>query len=76
MTICWRRLFMATPFYDGRMTGSRYEGPFVKVIGDEDLLRPTPVRIGWLLLGLIGALVLGFVLGLTAPRRLATDVEQ
>lgn len=48
----------------------------MKVIGDEDLLRPTPVRIGWLLLGLIGALVLGFVLGLTAPRRLATDVEQ
>lgn len=58
------------------MKGSRYEGPFVSVIGDEDLLRPTPVRIGWLLLGLLGALMLGFVIGLTAPRRNPTRFEQ
>lgn len=58
------------------MTGSRYEGPFVKAIGDEDLLQPTPIRIGWLLLGLLGALILGFVIGLTAPRRTTVPVRQ
>lgn len=56
------------------MTGSRYEGPFAKVIGDEDLLQPTPSRIGWLVLGLAGALLLGFIIGLTAPRRSSDSV--
>ncbi|WP_432559389.1 hypothetical protein [Granulicoccus sp. GXG6511] len=58
------------------MTGSRYEGPFVKVIGDEDLLQPTPLRIGWLIVGLIGAIVLGFAIGLAAPRRNPVRIEQ
>ncbi|MDO5498663.1 MAG: hypothetical protein Q4F67_03165 [Propionibacteriaceae bacterium] len=49
--------------------GSRYDGPFVHVIGDEDLLKPTPVRIGWLLAGLALAIGLGFALGLAQPRR-------
>lgn len=57
------------------MNGSRYEGPFVKVIGDEDLLQPTPVRIGWLLVGLAGALGLGFALGLALPRRRPATIE-
>ncbi|MDO5682244.1 MAG: hypothetical protein Q4G46_05385 [Propionibacteriaceae bacterium] len=51
------------------MSRDSYQGPFVKVIGDEDLLQPTPVRIGWLLLGLIGAVAVGFAIGLAAPRR-------
>lgn len=56
-------------FYDGAMTAPRYAGPFVGVIGEEDLLKPTPARLGWLVLGLAGALVVGFALGLIIPRR-------
>ncbi|WP_166646773.1 hypothetical protein [Enemella evansiae] len=48
----------------------RYRGPFRPLIGDEDLLRPTPSRMVWLGLGLLAAIVLGFAIGLTQPRRL------
>lgn len=51
------------------MAAPHYEGPFATMIGEEDLLTPTPLRLGWLLLGLAGAVALGFVLGLTLPRR-------
>lgn len=55
------------------MAAPRYEGPFVRLIGDEDLLRPTAPRIGWLVLGLLGAVVLGFLIGLALPRRRRVD---
>ncbi|HHV21391.1 MAG TPA: hypothetical protein GXZ30_07630 [Propionibacterium sp.] len=58
------------------MTGSRYEGPFVKVIGEEDLLQPTPRRIGWLIFGLVGAVLVGFAIGLAAPRRNAAQLDR
>lgn len=48
----------------------------MKVIGDEDLLQPTPIRIGWLVLGLAGAVTVGFVIGLAAPRRRGADPDR
>ncbi|WP_425310795.1 hypothetical protein AADG42_19125 [Ammonicoccus fulvus] len=51
------------------MKSQRYEGPFVTMIGEEDLLQPTPRRIGWLLMGLVLALVFGFAVGLAWPRK-------
>lgn len=51
------------------MTGPHYEGPLAGVIGEEDLLQPTPKRIGWLLVGLVAAVAVGFALGLLRPRR-------
>lgn len=45
------------------------------MLGDEDLLHPTAPRIGWLLLGLAGAVLLGFLLGLAIPRRRASNAE-
>ncbi|NNG20093.1 hypothetical protein HJ590_11020 [Naumannella sp. ID2617S] len=48
---------------------SGYHGPFARVIGNEDLLRPTPSRLVWLGVGLAAAVLLGFVVGLTQPRR-------
>lgn len=50
------------------MSDKPYHGPFQEMIGSEDLLRPTPARVTWLLVGLVGALGLGFVLGLMRPR--------
>lgn len=44
----------------------------MSVIGDDDLLWPTPMRICWLLAGLVSALTLGFLLGMILPRRQAT----
>jgi hypothetical protein len=55
------------------MTTPHYEGPLAGAIGDEDLLQPTPLRFGWLLVGLLGAVALGFVFGLTLPRRPVTQ---
>lgn len=55
------------------MAAPRYEGPFAEMVGDKDLLRPTAPRIGWLLLGLVGAVMLGFLIGLAWPRRRAAD---
>lgn len=52
------------------MTAPRYEGPFVGMIGEEDLLQPTPRRIGWLIAGLGAAVILGFAVGMAWPRRL------
>ena len=72
---CVRRFLMAQPFYDGAMTRSRYEGSFARVIGDEDLLQPTSTRIRWLLLGLVGALIVGFAIGLAAPRQRPASLE-
>lgn len=57
------------------MAAPRYEGPFAGMIGDEDLLRPTVPRIGWLLLGLAVAVLLGFLIGLAIPRRRAADAD-
>lgn len=48
----------------------RYRGPFTPLIGDEDLLRPTPSRLVWLGIGLLAAILLGFAIGLAQPRRL------
>lgn len=55
------------------MAAPRYEGPFAEMIGDEDLLLPTAPRVGWLLLGLLGAVGLGFLIGLAMPRRRASE---
>lgn len=57
------------------MAAPRYEGPFADMIGNEDLLRPTAPRVGWLLLGLAGAVLLGFLVGLAIPRRRAARLE-
>jgi hypothetical protein len=57
------------------MAPPRYEGPLAEMIGDEDVLRPTALRIGWLLLGLVGAVLVGFAIGLAIPRRRAADLE-
>lgn len=48
----------------------------MNALGDEDLLQPTPSRIGWLVLGLVGAVVLGFTIGLAAPRRRAVHPDR
>lgn len=51
------------------MSSQRYEGPFAAMIGEEDLLQPTPRRIGWLVVGLGLAVIFGFIVGMAWPRR-------
>lgn len=55
----------------GMEEDARYHGPFVPLIGEQDLLRPTPSRLLWLGLGLTVAVLLGFAIGLAQPRRVS-----